>query len=120
MVEVARTEAPPTEYLSQKTINRHISAVSGLFSWAAKHGEFDGANPARGFIEKKSGGSGPARRPWRGDELEILFSTPAWKGEAVARGAYFFVPLIALFSGMRREEICKLNAKHIRQPATFG
>lgn len=112
--------------LSRKTINRHASAVSGMFGWAEKHGYWEGKNPASGFIDKRSDGTGPKRRPWRKEELEILFGSPAWMGAksanirskpglVVERDAKYWVPLIGLYSGLRLEEICKLRVKDIRQ-----
>lgn len=128
MLDMAGREREGVERLSQKTINRHASAISGMFRWAKKHGRWDGPSPAEGFINKRGAETGPKRRPWRIDELKKLLSTPIWvgcrsegrrheAGAVVVRDAKFWIPLIGLFSGARLEEIAKLRAADVRQTA---
>jgi integrase len=63
---------------------------------------------------------------WDRDELARLFATPVWTGCAshsrrttpgslIVRDEKFWLPLIAVFSGMRQEEICQLRVEDIRQ-----
>lgn len=63
---------------------------------------------------------------WTSDKLALLFDTPIWRGcqsetrrskagSCVIRDDKFWLPLIALFSGMRQEEICQLHLDDVRQ-----
>lgn len=84
------------------------------------------ANIFSGF--RFSGGrkASEQRDMWERDELGRLFATPVWTGCAsparrtkpgsfVVRDEKFWLPLIAVFSGMRQEEICQLRVEDIRQ-----
>lgn len=105
--------------LSRKTLNRHASAVSGLFGWAKKHGHLSGESPASGFVDKRSSGrTGPKRRPWGREDLNRLFAELLRLREPQPDGVCsekLMVPLIALYSGLRLEEICKLTVDDVRQ-----
>jgi integrase len=128
MVKFANAEPKDAPRLSQKTLNRHVSAISGMFTWAEKHGHYEGKNPAAGFIDKSSDGTGPKRRPWRQEELQLLLNGPIWTGsqseyfrsrpgKVVVKDGKFWVPLLGLYAGLRMEEACKLRAEDVRQTA---
>lgn len=96
MVKLAEREDASVGRLTQKTINRYLSALSGLFTWARKHGHWEGSNPAEGFIDKAKADTGPKRRPWRQEELKTLFSSSVWTGRKVTRDGRFWLPLLGL------------------------
>jgi len=111
--------------ISQKTVKRHFSALSALWAQAVPKGEA-AENIFKGF--SFAGGKSPVdqRQMWDGEALAELFGTPVWKGcksaarrttpgTYVLRDARFWLPLIALFSGMREEEICQLQLEDIRE-----
>lgn len=63
---------------------------------------------------------------WEKDELRALFTTPVWTGcqsinrrskpgTVILRDEKFWLPLIAVFSGMRQEEICQLRLADVRE-----
>ncbi|HLO75847.1 MAG TPA: site-specific integrase [Magnetospirillum sp.] len=117
MLKLAEREGDSVPRLTQKTINRHLSAISGLFSWAKKHGHWEGANPAEGFIDKVGADTGPKRRPFRSDELHALFTSKTWSGRGAKRDGRFWLPLLALYTGARREELAKLAVTDVREAA---
>ncbi len=124
---IAKYEASPqkdkSEPLTQKTIKRHFSAASKLWSDALAGGDVS-ENIFTGF---KFSTSQPAHKDtdmWEADELKALFFSPVWtgriserkrdtKGDKIIRDDKFWVPLITLFSGMRLEEICQLRTDDI-------
>jgi hypothetical protein len=64
-----------TPSIVQKTVNRHLTAVSGLFTWARRHGKVEIANPVSGLIDKKKAEAtsrsrvrDPQLDGWRDDE----------------------------------------------------
>lgn len=125
-----------TRRLSPKTINKHLSFFTTLYHWDGTPESIQIINPFRGLLitkseQKRAKIKNPKRRGFQDDELENLFSSPIWTG-AVAieprwkRGeptaerplmlfwdAMFWVPLIGLYMGMRREEICSMRASDI-------
>ena len=98
------------EQLSNKTLNRYVSSLSGLFKWARRRGPFDGANP---FSEQSR--AKPSKRstkwlPFTIDELNALFGPEMPKDDA-----FRWIPLIALFEGMRLGEVCQLRTGDVKR-----
>jgi integrase len=63
---------------------------------------------------------------WEKADLARLFATPIWTGcfsqqrrttpgSLILRDEKFWLPLIAVFSGMRQEEICQLHVEDVRK-----
>lgn len=126
---IARYEALPQDkrspLLTQKTIKRHFSAMSKLWSEAISGGDVT-TNIFSGFKFANTKRASDERDMWDADELKSLFSSPIWtgcanerqrsaKGDQIIRDEKFWVPLITLFSGMRLEEICQLQTDDIRE-----
>lgn len=126
-LDLARSEPAHRERLSQKTINRHVSAISGMYKWAVKEGYWSGDNPASGFIDKSDDGT-IKRRPFRRDELAKLFRSPVWAGcrserfrmeagTVVVRDHRWWLPLLGLYTGARVEELARLCDTDFRETA---
>ncbi len=123
IVEMTRSRDVPR--LSPRTVQRHFAALSTLWDRAIEQGEatinifnnwkFSAAKRAR-----------DQRQMWTSETLSELFRTPIWTGcqsehrrskpgKLVIRDEKFWLPLIAVFSGMRQEEICQLRLDDVRQ-----
>jgi integrase len=112
--------------MARGTINKHLDFFSGLFRWLEEQ-YFQGLqNPFRGLRFSKADAEADAstRQPWSADDLAALFASPVWRGcidenrrakqgERVFEDHRFWVPLIALFSGLRESEICGLAVDDI-------
>jgi integrase len=109
--------------LTNRTINSYIHALSGVFKLADKDGHFDGRNPFAGRTLEEPKGSG-----WRGykiEELNNLFGAVLLRDMSAEQrirpakytfeNAMAWIPLIALFSGMRSNEICQMRASDVRR-----
>jgi hypothetical protein len=102
--------------LSDKSINLHLQYLSGLLRWATLE-EFIQGNPAEGLIIRKHGRQSDERFAFNDDQLQILLGD-LWLDET--RSVRRWVPLVALWSGMRQEEICQLrHCDIIEQDNTF-
>jgi integrase len=122
---VAATRDRSLERLSPRTIQRHFNALAALWAAAIERGEA----AVNIFAEWKFPASKRARdqrEHWSREQLAVLFATPLWAGcqsshrrskpgELIVRDEKFWLPLIALFSGMRQEEICQLRLDDVRQ-----
>ncbi|MFY9294614.1 MAG: site-specific integrase [Methylorubrum rhodinum] len=111
--------------ITQKTVKRHFSALSTLWTAAAAKDEA-AANIFSGFRFANNRKASEQRDMWERADLHRLFTTPVWIGCATAtrrttpgslilRDEKFWLPLIAVFSGLRQEEICQLQVEDIRQ-----
>lgn len=121
--EILRKFGGGSQKLTNKTLNRYSSALSGLYKWARKRGLIEGtvANPfsEQGRQKAKRGTTGWL--PYNSDELNRLFGAPLFHVDAEERlkthttaNALRWVSLIGLFSGMRLEEIAQLVRDDIR------
>ena len=109
--------------LKTRTINSHISKMSSVFTWAVAEGH-RASSPALNLqiAETVEEHEAEGRRSFTTEELRLLFSAPLymgcqddgrnfWKpGPNRPRRSRFWVPLIALFSGLRQTEICQLSS----------
>jgi len=122
---VSGTAAVKSAALTQKTVKRHFSALSTLWGALITEGKRT-ENIFTGFKFGNSKRANEQRDMWTEDELQALFSTPAWRGCKSAwnrsapgllliRDDKFWIPLIAVFSGLRQEEICQLQIEDVRQ-----
>lgn len=113
--------------LSWETQNNYLRMLEELFRWAVRE-RLIGDNVAEAVapLSKRS----PAedqRQPFSADELKIIFTAPLYtgcqdderrfaaEGPNIIRRSRYWLPLIALYSGLRMGEILQLTPDHIRK-----
>lgn len=97
--------------------SKYLAAIRSLLSVAVDRGMISD-NPAHGVKPPKAGMKERVERAaFTVPELMTIFTSPVYRDgvrEAGGRGeAQFWIPLIALFSGAREEEICQLLIKDV-------
>ena len=105
--ELKRKEQSQLNPIKDKTIKRHFSGLNQYFKWLQVE-EYVAHNPFSGQQFNIDPGE---RRKWTKDELLTLFGSKEYLAET-KDSARHWIPLIALFSGMRLEEIARLRPKH--------
>jgi integrase len=85
-----------------------------LFEWAVSEGLIQ-FNPARNLSLRDTRKEIDERLLFDNRDLELIFSHPKFSQGQFKYPAYFWVPLIGLFTGMRLEEISQLYTKDIYQ-----
>jgi len=111
--------------ISNRTLNRHIGVIVGMFDWAIKAGKLEGPNPAKGHHQSEAAhetDSEGARRSFTTEELKKLLNGPLFaislaermepKLHTVETTLAWLIP-IALYSGMRLDEICGLRSDDV-------
>lgn len=107
--------------MTAETANSYMRALGSLFRYAMNEGMVD-ADPSAGLLFQKSKVRAKDKRlPFDPADLRAIFTAPLFTGciddaagyakpgpEIIRRGR-FWVPLIALFSGMRLNEVCQLT-----------
>lgn len=116
------------EVLSTVTVNKYLTFFTTLWNSDSIPSSLRKEAPFSRLLypkPKKTNVSGGARRDeFELEDLEELFATPVWRGNSHPRfrtkagskiywDAKFWVPLIALYTGMRREEVCQLSLKNV-------
>ena len=124
VVELAKSEHGH-HVISAKSKKKHLEAIKAFLRWLASEeyvrdvpGEtigFDAISPVAS-----------RRTPYSSSQLVSIFTSPLYRGSKsqlrrtqagsyVARDGYFWLPLIALYSGMRLGEINQLLNADIRE-----
>ena len=118
---------PDVKRLNDRTASNYLNMMVGIFNYAVKTCEL-ARNPARdewlkqGFRQKRK-----IKPVFTVEELNSLFRAPLFTGceddenGYAKRGIYmgrrgrFWVPLLALFHGLRLNEACQLYSEDIRE-----
>ena len=109
--------------LAPNTIRQHFSVIGSLFNWAKQEGKASLDNPTKGLAPKGDKGTREAFTP---DDLKTLFHSPLYTGHwrtdrrerpgtELVKDHKFWLPLVALHSGLRVEEAAKLTLADLRE-----
>ena len=98
--------------MSPKTINDKLAYVSTLFKFGCNEDLMD-KNPANNLAVAK-GEVSASRVPFEQDELKKLLDTSLFDKE---KRSHYFILLLALYQGMRSNEICQLLVGDMRKEA---
>ncbi|CAO3429453.1 hypothetical protein [Azospirillum doebereinerae] len=126
--EVVAGTPPDATRLSVASIRKSISILQTIFEWGVKNGIMD-TNPVKGAVPAKAKRTaGPARLFFSDEDIKLIFTSPIWAGcESDAKywepGTHLvqderrWLPLLALYTGCRLEELGQLLVRDVRQDA---
>ena len=125
---LAQTEANRLPTMSKVTIEKHLTHVKAAMLAAVSeynHASTDRINAIYKPVElSEFVPKAQRRKKWTVDQLNGLLATPIWTGTSSARkdlarrhrpgthiyrDAYWWLPILALFSGARLEELAQLH-----------
>lgn len=98
--------------MSSYTVNKYLSRVSAMLLWCVRQGYLD-RNPAEGLALSTELKEDEERKAYSLTDIEKIISLLG-KHKNVSPERYF-VPLVAMFSGMRLNEICQLYVSDVKQ-----
>jgi integrase len=90
------------------TINKNLTRVSAFFRWAVEYG-YTTLNPAGGMTIKNPKRANEERQAFSDNDLIKLFHRDDFHREGAKQPFRYWVPLIALFTGARQNEIAQLH-----------
>ena len=105
-----------SEELSPKSIEKEHGAIRALLT-IAEHVEWIDTNPAKGAMLPALKGN-KVRSYTPGECKQIFNSAVFTKGDRPVAGkgeAAYWIPLLMLFTGARREEICELTTERVKE-----
>ena len=115
-----------TDLISPSNINAYLNKLCGVFNWAVKEEMID-RNPAQGLKVPDPTLRREKRLPFSAVQLQAIFSAPLYSGcrddghgyavpgSARPRNARFWIPLIALYCGLRLNEACQLDVADVKE-----
>jgi len=98
--------------LSATTVNIVIDAIASMFAWAIRE-QLLTANPAVGLKVRNDTPDIDKKEPFSIEDIKKIFFAGDYTPSTFRNPAYYWVPLIGLYSGMRLEEICQLRCKDV-------
>jgi integrase len=120
-------EHPHVPKITAGTVNKQLTAVQAIANWARDNGmipdDVQWADPFRrmrlGDEEAVRGGA-----PFELSDLQVIFATPIFTEGARPTGgrgdAAFWLPLLALFTGARLNELASLKASDVSHNDIIG
>jgi integrase len=111
--------------LSGNTVNRNLTFISTLLNHAKKEGLHPSEPLDVGLYRTKQKKLARDQRPsFTPEDVSRIFKHPTWRGrqsaarphtsgDEIVKDALYWVPLIAAYSGLRREEICGLQLEDV-------
>ncbi len=106
---IERNKVDRKPVLTMKTAKRHFSALNQYWKWLETRGHVDGTIFS-GFSFPGTKSSRKKRDDWSPEDLRRLFTSDWYMAPDADRdAAFWWLPLIALHSGMRVEEIARLR-----------
>ncbi len=117
------------EKMTVTTLEKHLKSVKALFRTANWH--YDSVLKMKNLFEDMEFSDdvrqADKRIPWAVADLNKLFATPQWtgtsktkrslrynEGNKIIKDAYWWLPVIAIYTGMRLEEICQLQCGDLK------
>lgn len=107
-------EMPPVKTYSIKTLNVTIEAIASMFEWGVREGYLD-KNNAKSLQIKDERQDIELKEPFTAEDIQKIFFSGNFTPDKITNPAYYWVPLIGLYTGMRLEEICQLHCIDISQ-----
>jgi len=124
-VHIREFKSSLLKYLSDSSVNKHLSVISSILNWANQNSYLisNWHNPVTGKnIKIKS--SKKTRLPFSRDDLRKIFTSPIYLNQSRPRGgageAAYWMPIIALYTGMRLEEIGQLRCEDIKTEGSIN
>lgn len=103
--------------LSAGTVNTYITRLSTLFNWAVDE-SYMAANMTPTRKVKSASKSGDSGKAFTTEDLQKYFKDAPVHKERITEGnklEMFWLPLIALYSGLRLEEVAELQVGDLRE-----
>jgi len=103
--------------MSHTRAYRIVSHLGAFLKWSFNHGYLDTDVSSGLYMPKKrESRQNEEREIYSGDDLKRLFATDVFVGtEAIFRPECFFLPLLALYSGARLNELAQLYTEDIQE-----
>lgn len=117
-----------SKQVSPRTAQLHFEAAKAFFNWAAQEAYIE-QSPVGTILIKVPKAIERPRRPFTRDELHTLFRAPVFTGRrsrrdrlaagtVVVHDAYFWIPILAYYTGMRAGELVQLHLADIKLDET--
>lgn len=112
-------EIPSDDLIGPTTISNHFNKVSSFLDWAKR--KTYSVEPGLSDLldarvaKQSSAGRKVGLKPFSSDDLSKLFRSTEYLQDTFNKSWKFWLPILALYTGARLEELCQLSVDDIRQ-----
>ena len=99
--------------ISLETVRNIMGRVSSFFNWLVKQ-DYTENNPFSGIAPRRVHSARSERSSFTDDDLKLLFGTPIFKDKIYTHDWQYWLPLLALYTGARLEELCQLKVQDFK------
>lgn len=116
VIQAAEKSSGPVVRLSAKSCADYVIHIQSVLNWASRE-DLLPKNAAKSLSAPNTARVGTVRKPFAPELLQRLFSAPPYlaRTDQTPQDGRYWLPLIALFSGMRSGEIAQLTASSIEE-----
>lgn len=101
--------------ISRATFNNYVKDLSSIFNYAIREG-YCASNPMLGLKIKVAQKASEERQRYSNSDIKALFSSEMYKSGGYGEHPYkYWLPLLALFTGARMNELCQLYLDDIQE-----
>ncbi|EJB8452741.1 site-specific integrase [Vibrio parahaemolyticus] len=104
--------------LSEESIKDYCQKTSGFFEWCHLN-EFTDINPFKAIRFRKQRKDSEAKNAYAKTDLQKIFSTEIHAKGDFRHPYYYWLPLLAYFTGARQNELCQLYKADIYQQSSI-
>lgn len=108
VLSIAELVALDIQKLHTKTVNNHLQLLSGMFRWAVRNRYME-HNSCEGLSLEITVKASDERSPFDNNDIAKICSALS----PIDKEPTSWIPHVAMYSGLRLEEICRLRAKDI-------
>jgi integrase len=114
--ELQQLNIPSKDIVSDTTIKNHFTKISSFIAWCSDndYSQSDLQKPLHGVIKKTKTNS-QYRDTFEESDIIKLFNNDYYFRREHKKSSHYWVPLLALFTGARVNELCQLHVTDIRQ-----
>ena len=117
--DLLRMDIDPVDLLSESTCSTYVSNVKAFLDWGAERNFIDSeAVSALNKVFKKA--KSYPYLPFTEEDLRKLFNSDDYISGKQSKAYQYWIPLIALFTGARSNEICQLSVSDIKSGVPSG
>ncbi|WP_394496281.1 tyrosine-type recombinase/integrase [Shewanella sp. ENK2] len=98
--------------LSEESVKNYIHSTSSFFEWCVLN-ELTDVNPFKAIRFRKNTRDCDAKNAYTPNELIKIFSHPIFTNSKSLHPHYYWLPLLAKFTGARLNELCQLYRDNI-------
>jgi len=114
--QLLRMNVPEDKRLAPKTLDTRFTNIRTFLNWAELEGCVDRSKPLNAIlVAPEANSTTKTRTPFSQGDLTNLFHSTEYVTDKHSKAWHYWIPILALFTGARAEELAQLHTSDIKQ-----